>query len=69
MCLAKSSMFLAICKANSRVGDKIIACVLVLLVSICSKIGKLKAAVLPVPVCAKAFKSSLEAITCGIAFS
>ena len=32
-------------------------------------IGKLKAAVLPVPVCANAFKSSVDEIICGIAFS
>ena len=51
-------------KENYRMifGDKIIACTLPLLSSKSSNIGKLKAAVLPVPVCANAFKSSVDEI-------
>ena len=62
-------MLLPIWTASSLVGDKMIAWVFLLVSSANSNIGRLKAAVLPVPVCAKAFKSSVEVIICGIAFS
>ena len=53
-------MSLAICNANSLVGANTKSCILRLVSSIISKIGKENAAVFPVPVCARAIRSLMS---------
>ena len=64
-----STMSFVIWIHNSRVGDKISPCVLLLVESILWSIGKPNAAVLPVPVCAKATRSVSCSSNIGITLS
>ena len=54
---------LLICRHNSLVGESIIACGYFLSQSILCTMGIPKAAVFPVPVCAKAMRSSFLSIS------
>ena len=60
------SISFVICKQSSRVGERISPCVFLVSKSIFCSIGKPKAAVFPVPVCANATKSVLSLSNRGI---
>ena len=69
MCFLNNSISFTICIHNSRVGHTINACGKRCSASKICNNGKPKAAVLPVPVCAKPIKSLVPESNTGIAFS